>query len=59
MNTTVSSNFQDSKMSDDDDAMALREIKWKALVLGQHQPTELAEGQEWTSQSRLNFFEIL
>ncbi len=46
-------------MSDDDDAMALREIKWKTLVLGQHQPTELTEGQEWMSQSRLNFFEIL
>ncbi|PAV59782.1 hypothetical protein WR25_01860 [Diploscapter pachys] len=38
-------------MSDDDDAMALREIKWKTLVLGQHQPTELTEGQEWMSQS--------
>ncbi|PAV59781.1 hypothetical protein WR25_24079 [Diploscapter pachys] len=38
-------------MSDDDDAMALREIKWKTLVLGQRQPTELTEGQEWTSQS--------
>ncbi|PAV65217.1 hypothetical protein WR25_14540 [Diploscapter pachys] len=38
-------------MSDDDDAMELREIKWKTLVLGQRQPTELTEGQEWTSQS--------